>query len=171
MRAESSILELVETAKVSAAKNLNLFQETELVFFLHLVRGGMLLCFDSRLSAGEVLLCVSCITKVDCAAQISTLRRGFEEVRTEKVFENRHSRDFYSSFRMPLHCCTICLISGNLLYGLRLQCNSVAFAFLGRVLTGLGSSRVICRRFIVDHVPLRDRTDASRNFITAGALG
>ena len=76
-----------------------------------------------------------------------------------------------SSFRLPLQCCTLCLIAGNLLYGLSLQCDSVAFAFTGRVLTGLGSSRVICRRFIVDHVPLRERTDASRNFITAGALG
>lgn len=75
------------------------------------------------------------------------------------------------SFRLPLQCCTLCLVAGNLLYGLSLQCDSVAFAFTGRVLTGLGSSRVICRRFIVDHVPLRERTDASRNFITAGALG
>ena len=75
------------------------------------------------------------------------------------------------SFRLPLLCCTLCLVTGNLLYGLSLQCNSVAFAFSGRVLTGLGSSRVICRRFIVDHVPLGERTEASRNFITAGALG
>lgn len=39
------------------------------------------------------------------------------------------------------------------------------------MLSRLGVSRVVCRRYIVDHVPHSQRTDASHQFVTAGALG
>jgi hypothetical protein len=75
------------------------------------------------------------------------------------------------SFKAPMVFCTAVLVAGNLLYALSLQCDSIALAFIGRILTGLGASRVIARRYIVDHVPASERNEAARNFITAGALG
>lgn len=75
------------------------------------------------------------------------------------------------SFRDPLLLCVLCAISGNMFYGLALQVGSPAFIFVGRLLTGLSGPRVISRRYIVDHVSLEDRTSASSQFVTAGALG
>ena len=40
--------------------------------------------------------------------------------------------------------------------------------FAGRLLTGLGGPRGISRRYIADHVSLKDRLMASSHFITAG---
>jgi hypothetical protein len=75
------------------------------------------------------------------------------------------------SFRQPLLLCVVCAILGNTFYGMALQMSSPSFIFLGRLLTGLSGPRVISRRYIVDHVALEDRTAASSQFVTAGALG
>ena len=75
------------------------------------------------------------------------------------------------SFKRPLVTSLALLSVGNLLYGLALQFDSVAMVFVGRMLTGLGAPRGIARRYIADHVSLKDRTTASGHFVTAGALG
>ena len=75
------------------------------------------------------------------------------------------------SFKQPLIVCLFLLGTGNLLYALALQFNSPKLIFLGRLLTGLGVPRGIARRYIADHVSLADRTEASSQFVTAGAMG
>lgn len=75
------------------------------------------------------------------------------------------------SFKSPLLVSIICGVLGNLLYGAALQCGSIEMLFIGRLLTGFGGTRVISRRYIVDHVSLKDRLLASTQFVTAGALG
>eukprot|EP01038_Epipyxis_sp_PR26KG_P012876 gene12876-17254_t len=75
------------------------------------------------------------------------------------------------SFKNPLITCVFFGIVGNLLYATALQCNSSTMMFLGRICTGLSGPRVIARRYIADHVPLKDLTVASSEFVTAGAMG
>ena len=100
------------------------------------------------------------------------------------------------SFKQPLIVCLFFLGTGNLLYALALQCNSSKLLFCGRLMTGLGVPRGITRRYIADHVslagnnfcliflvytpcsylftylyPRTDRTEASSQFVTAGAMG
>jgi hypothetical protein len=75
------------------------------------------------------------------------------------------------SYKQPLLASLVMLIIGNFLYGYALQCNSAAMIFCGRLLTGFGAPRGISRRYIADHVSLKDRTAASSHFITAGAMG
>lgn len=75
------------------------------------------------------------------------------------------------SFKKPLIVSLVFLSVGNLLYAMALQFDSPALIFTGRIITGLGGPRGIVRRYIADHVSLADRTEASSNFVTAGALG
>lgn len=75
------------------------------------------------------------------------------------------------SFTNPTLVCIGCGITGNLIYGAALQCNSSYFIIIGRLLTGFGGPRVISRRYIADHVPASHRLVASSQFVTAGAMG
>jgi hypothetical protein len=75
------------------------------------------------------------------------------------------------SFRNPMILCVFFGIFGNFFYAIALQNHSVFLLFLGRIMTGLSGSRVITRRYIADHVPLKDITIASTQFVTAGAMG
>lgn len=75
------------------------------------------------------------------------------------------------SYRAPLLFATVCLVIGNLLYGLALYYNSIAMAITGRLLNGFGGARAINRRYIADNYSRDERTQASAMFVTASALG
>lgn len=76
-----------------------------------------------------------------------------------------------SSYKHPYVFCAFILAFGNLIYASALQHNSISMLFIGRMLTGAGAPRGIARRYIADHVSMKDRTAASNHFVTAGALG
>ncbi|TMW66755.1 hypothetical protein Poli38472_014067 [Pythium oligandrum] len=75
------------------------------------------------------------------------------------------------SYKSPLLFATVCLVIGNLLYGLALYYNSIAMAITGRLLNGFGGARAINRRYIADNYSREERTQASAQFVTASALG
>ncbi|TYZ59409.1 hypothetical protein PybrP1_001030 [[Pythium] brassicae (nom. inval.)] len=75
------------------------------------------------------------------------------------------------SYKAPLVFATVCLVLGNLLYGLALNCDSIAMAIAGRLLNGFGGARAINRRYIADNYSRDERTQASALFVTASALG
>ena len=64
-----------------------------------------------------------------------------------------------------------CSLVGNICYALGLSQHSLSLVLWGRFLNGFGSARSINRRFIADNFPKRQRTAASADFVTAGALG
>jgi hypothetical protein len=74
-------------------------------------------------------------------------------------------------FKPPLISCITFSIIGNLCYAMALQCNSPYMIFIGRLCTGFGGTRGISRRYIADHISFSERTIASSQFVTAGALG
>ncbi|OWZ12753.1 Major Facilitator Superfamily (MFS) transporter [Phytophthora megakarya] len=75
------------------------------------------------------------------------------------------------SYKHSLSFATVCLILGNLLYGMALSYDSVAMALTGRMLNGFGGARAINRRYIADNYSREERTQASALFVTASALG
>mmetsp|Transcript_19382 Transcript_19382/g.26895 ORF Transcript_19382/g.26895 Transcript_19382/m.26895 type:complete len:668 (+) Transcript_19382:1-2004(+) len=75
------------------------------------------------------------------------------------------------SFKKPLFCSVILLCTGNLLYASALKYQSIEMVMAGRLVTGLGSPRVINRRFIADTAPLDQRTAVSAAFVTFSAAG
>ncbi|VAI59475.1 hypothetical protein VPH35_111440 [Triticum aestivum] len=75
------------------------------------------------------------------------------------------------SYFRPLVFSSIMLFSGNLLYALAYDLNSLTVLILGRLLCGLGSARAVNRRYISDCVPLKIRLKASAGFVSASALG
>lgn len=75
------------------------------------------------------------------------------------------------SYKSPLLFATVCLVVGNLLYGLALHFNSIEMAIAGRLLNGFGGARAINRRYIADNYSREERTQASALFVTASALG
>jgi Na+/melibiose symporter-like transporter len=62
-------------------------------------------------------------------------------------------------------------VLGNVLYALALHYNSLTMVLLGRFFNGFGSARSINRRYIADTFSKADRTAASADFVTSGALG
>jgi hypothetical protein len=76
-----------------------------------------------------------------------------------------------TSFKLPLLSSIFCGVLGNFFYASALQNESVMMLFVGRLISGFGSTRVISRRYIADHVSVADRLFASTQFVTAGALG
>ncbi|KAL0800474.1 hypothetical protein Bca101_055649 [Brassica carinata] len=75
------------------------------------------------------------------------------------------------SYLKPLMFSSIVLLVGNTLYALAYDMNSIVVLLLGRLLCGLGSARIINRRYISDCVPLKLRMKASAGFVSASALG
>ncbi|VAH50298.1 unnamed protein product [Triticum turgidum subsp. durum] len=75
------------------------------------------------------------------------------------------------SYFRPLVFSSIMLFSGNLLYALAYDLNSLTVLLIGRILCGLGSARAVNRRYISDCVPLKIRLQASAGFVSASALG
>lgn len=75
------------------------------------------------------------------------------------------------SYTAPLIISTLILITGNLMYALALYFNSIWLLLLGRFLCGMGGARAINRRYISDHVPMKQLTSASAAFVSASALG
>jgi MFS family permease len=75
------------------------------------------------------------------------------------------------SYQAPLIFSTLILMAGNLMYALALKFNSVWLLLIGRFLCGLGGARAINRRYISDHVPIKQLTSASAAFVSASALG
>lgn len=75
------------------------------------------------------------------------------------------------SYKSPILFATVCLVVGNLLYGLALHFDSIGMAIAGRLLNGFGGARAINRRYIADNYSREERTQASALFVTASALG
>lgn len=75
------------------------------------------------------------------------------------------------SYKSPLVFATVCLVVGNLFYGLALHFDSIEMAIAGRLLNGFGGARAINRRYIADNYSREERTQASALFVTASALG
>ncbi|XP_024391930.1 SPX domain-containing membrane protein At4g22990 isoform X3 [Physcomitrium patens] len=75
------------------------------------------------------------------------------------------------SYKAPLIVSSFILMAGNFLYAIALHFDSVWLLLIGRFLCGLGGARAINRRYICDHVPLKQLTSASAAFISASALG
>uniref|UniRef100_K3X6Z1 SPX domain-containing protein n=1 Tax=Globisporangium ultimum (strain ATCC 200006 / CBS 805.95 / DAOM BR144) TaxID=431595 RepID=K3X6Z1_GLOUD len=75
------------------------------------------------------------------------------------------------SYKSPLLFATVCLVVGNLFYGLALHFDSISMAIAGRLLNGFGGARAINRRYIADNYSREERTQASALFVTASALG
>ncbi|CAH0519899.1 unnamed protein product [Peronospora belbahrii] len=65
------------------------------------------------------------------------------------------------SYKNSLSFATVCLILGNLMYGMALSYDSVAMALAGRMLNGFGGARAINRRYIADNYSREERTQAS----------
>ena len=74
-------------------------------------------------------------------------------------------------FKLPLITSGVLLSFSNLLYASAYAQHSVAFAMVGRGLTGLGGPRGINRRYIADTTPLDQRTAMSAAFVGGSALG
>ncbi|KAH8940061.1 hypothetical protein BDL97_15G068500 [Sphagnum fallax] len=75
------------------------------------------------------------------------------------------------SYKSPLLLSSLILMAGNFMYALALYFNSVWLLLIGRFLCGLGGARAINRRYISDHVPVKQLTSASAAFVSASALG
>jgi len=75
------------------------------------------------------------------------------------------------SFKKPLLCSTLLLITGNALYALAWDYNAPLFLLLGRFVTGLGGARAVNRRYIADAVSLERRTSASSMFVAISSVG
>ncbi|KAG7370477.1 major facilitator superfamily transporter [Nitzschia inconspicua] len=75
------------------------------------------------------------------------------------------------SYRNSLIFASCSSVLGNILYALALHYNSLTMVLLGRFFNGFGSARSINRRYIADTFSKADRTAASADFVTSGALG
>lgn len=75
------------------------------------------------------------------------------------------------SYRHALIFAATCCALGNIFYAMALQYNSLPMVMVGRFLNGFGSARSINRRYIADAFSKADRTAASANFVSSGALG
>lgn len=75
------------------------------------------------------------------------------------------------SYKSAIIFASVCSLLGNVLYSVALPYDSLSMAMAGRVLNGLGGARAVNRRYIADATPREDRTAASAEFVTAGALG
>eukprot|EP00592_Proboscia_alata_P021548 CAMPEP_0194405396 /NCGR_PEP_ID=MMETSP0176-20130528/3771_1 /TAXON_ID=216777 /ORGANISM="Proboscia alata, Strain PI-D3" /LENGTH=700 /DNA_ID=CAMNT_0039204161 /DNA_START=181 /DNA_END=2283 /DNA_ORIENTATION=- len=75
------------------------------------------------------------------------------------------------SYKSALIFASACSLLGNILYSMALPCGSLWMAMAGRILNGFGGARAINRRYIADATPREERTAASAEFVTAGALG
>ena len=76
-----------------------------------------------------------------------------------------------ATFRAPLLVGCELNVVGNLMYACALQCGAPWMLITGRLTVGLGATRGVCRRFIADTVGMKYRTQASNDFVRAGALG
>jgi MFS family permease len=75
------------------------------------------------------------------------------------------------SYRNALIFAACCSVLGNISYALALRYDSLNMVLIGRFLNGFGSARAINRRYIADTFSKADRTAASADFVTSGALG
>lgn len=75
------------------------------------------------------------------------------------------------SYRHALIFAASCSVVGNICFALALHYDSLALVLVGRFCNGFGSARSINRRYIADTFSKADRTAASANFVTSGALG
>jgi predicted MFS family arabinose efflux permease len=75
------------------------------------------------------------------------------------------------SYKSALIFAAGCSMMGNVFYALALHQDSFTFVIIGRFFNGFGSARSINRRFIADTYSRSERTVASAQFVTAGALG
>jgi MFS family permease len=75
------------------------------------------------------------------------------------------------SYKSALLFAAVSSMAGNIAYAMALHYHSIELVMIGRFLNGFGSARSINRRFIADTFSRAERTAASADFVTAGALG
>ncbi|WOL17406.1 hypothetical protein Cni_G26198 [Canna indica] len=75
------------------------------------------------------------------------------------------------SYFRPLVFRSTMLVLGNILYALAYNLDSLTILLIGSLLCGMGSARVVNRRYISDCVPLKICMQASAGFVSASALG
>jgi len=75
------------------------------------------------------------------------------------------------SYKSAILFASACSLLGNICYSLALPYNSLNMMIIGRLLNGFGGARAVNRRYIADVYSKEDRTAASAEFVTAGALG
>lgn len=75
------------------------------------------------------------------------------------------------SYKQPILFAGLMSIIGNFMYASALKYDSIELCLIGRVITGLGSPRIINRRYIADTTPFSIRTPATAAFGMVTALG
>ena len=75
------------------------------------------------------------------------------------------------TYKKPLVFTVFCFFLGSLLYALAFHFKSFAMCFLGRFILGFGGGRIICRRYIIDYVPISMATVFSVYYVLASSLG
>jgi len=83
---------------------------------------------------------------------------------------------FYSywtnqTFRQPILCSSVLMVTGNLIYGCAYDQKSLGMALVGRFMTGLGAPKCIVRRYMADTTPLIVRTSVNAAFGMMVAVG
>ena len=76
-----------------------------------------------------------------------------------------------TSYKKPMIFTLICFIIGNFLYAFSAYFKNIWILAAGRMMIGLGSGRMINRRYLIDYVHRSDLSKYSLNYIMYGALG
>lgn len=76
-----------------------------------------------------------------------------------------------STYKKPIIFTLICFILGNFFYAFSAYFESINMLGFGRLLIGLGSGRMVNRRYLIEFVPKCDLSKYSLNYIMYGALG
>lgn len=76
-----------------------------------------------------------------------------------------------TSYKRPMVFTTICYIFGNFLYAFSAYFKSLMILAIGRSLIGLGSGRMVNRRYLIEFIPKTELSKYSLYYIMFGALG
>jgi MFS family permease len=76
-----------------------------------------------------------------------------------------------TSYKRPMLFTLLCFILGNFTYAFSANFQSVGMLGLGRMLIGLGSGRMVNRRYLIEFVPKSELSKYSLYYIMYGAIG
>jgi len=75
------------------------------------------------------------------------------------------------NYKYPLSISAFCFVIGNFLYGFAYDFESFIMVFIGRFLIGIGCGKIVCRRYLIDHVPKSLSTVFSVYYSLVTSLG
>lgn len=75
------------------------------------------------------------------------------------------------SYKKPLIFSCVCFMLGNVFYIYAGQFGSIVFMMIGRFLIGFGSARVVCRRFLIEHIEKEFIMHYSLLYVVFNAIG